>query len=742
MAKYKYATVRGTKGINQQEDIADPVLELKDARNVWAPNGVIEQRPGYRGCLAFWPVFSDTGSIISNNVEVELTTPVVLKEATIGTVTASSDLSNLAVGSRWYFGFADYTGDTAALTENRLSALRINGFSNSNTNAVYAAVEYWNGTTWADACAKETVGDGNDFITGQPMLYDTAPYYNMVWPRDLATKVITASGTDYTKYWFRFTVQGNNGATAVDASAGTFSNTDSGAVCFTAAIVSGTTINIQGDFHLFKAEFPTNKRYISRFPTYYSSALSYGCFSTQSLTNICVYGDFVVDAGNGFPQGQRITNLIDPVSFAVIPQFGEAYSTQNYLPMRHPAFVDVSTIAAGEKIVLSNANQSAPQFSLTPQVESDDVIVGLGASYDKTTIEQLAEWPKSKYITFFRGELWAANFGDASTAIRWSAPAPYYKVWPLLNIEDISENDNSSITGIYGFGEHMYVFKNDSIWRMVDVGATDFALQSYAPQKVVSGVGCVSQASIVEVAGGLVFLAEGGIYFFDGNSAKRISDRVFNTLKRLNPARAAAAVGVNWKSRHCYLLAMSQNNSRENDIVFVWDYKNDSWWIWDNFNVSGWVLDEDASDLEALYYYDIQGSIYRVGAGNTNHGAAITSYIETQRLGYGNRANRLRTVEVTSNQTAQSVVAQVLCNDEVSGQGTSGTISFTDTNEKNYGTARYDEDNYTYERQRMKGLGFLKSGKWFNVRLTHSVKNTPWRMKNMNLGYVPIGRSI
>lgn len=43
---YEYWTVTGVKGINQQEDLADPQLELADARNLWAPDGALISRPG------------------------------------------------------------------------------------------------------------------------------------------------------------------------------------------------------------------------------------------------------------------------------------------------------------------------------------------------------------------------------------------------------------------------------------------------------------------------------------------------------------------------------------------------------------------------------------------------------------------------------------------------------------------------------------------------------------------------
>ena len=50
--QYKHVKLTCHRGINQQRGLAT-LEECAEASNVWAPNGVVEQRPGYVGVVSF-----------------------------------------------------------------------------------------------------------------------------------------------------------------------------------------------------------------------------------------------------------------------------------------------------------------------------------------------------------------------------------------------------------------------------------------------------------------------------------------------------------------------------------------------------------------------------------------------------------------------------------------------------------------------------------------------------------------
>jgi hypothetical protein len=415
----------------------------------------------------------------------------------------------------------------------------------------------------------------------------------------------------------------------------------------------------------------------------------------------------------------------EPASHTVVPQFGDLY------------------VSYDQTVTAYNVYSYPTTATLRATVEDALVLVGPGARYDPLVVQWRNAWPEAKYILFFGGEMWAANLRGSPYSVCWSAPVPAYKVWPILNEEVLMENDNSPITGLVGYQEHATVFKNDSIWKMVDAGLSEFSLQTYAPVRVVNGVGCVSNSSIVEVKNRLIFLAEDGVYVYEGTSqVEKISDRIDKYIKRITPGRRPFCTAVNWKSKSLYLLSVSLDGSDANNYVLVYDYKNDSWWVWNDIEAQLWLLDEDAADNERLYFADKYGRMYEMDSGLTSHGTAISSSVVTQRLGYSHTSKRLRLVSLNSQNISRTATVEVSADDAPFGATTnqSATFTYTDANEEEYGTAIYDDALYTSPRDKVVDEGFLASGRWFQVKVSHSTKNAKFAMNDLQVGLVPVGR--
>jgi hypothetical protein len=689
---YDYLTVLGVGGINQQLALADPERELADALNVYAPDGVVIARPGYVGAAI-------TAATTSNSST--LTTIVV--ENPIGTFTVDAlptDLSSLAAGNRYYMFF-----DTLPTNGIGISY----SINTTNSNSVYPAVEYWNGVVWAPVQVHET---SNALVSATAHLNSAANYLLFPWPNDVSSTSIAytlpSPGTA-TGYVFRVTILNGTGTT-LDASTEITSGT--GLIPFTGSVPVLRWHTV--------AQFPFTKRYITAVTagavTLYvvSPILPAMTTSTQSLSDV--------------------TALLDdePAAYAIIPQFNDFYATYNY------------------RVVHVNIDTAMAATNISATVEDDQVLIGSGRRYDTAQVSQLASWPACKYTAFFRGELWAANLLGSPYEVRWSAPQPFYRIWPTLNSESLMENDNSPITGIYGYQEHMTVFKNDSIWKMVDVGISEFTLQSYAPIRVVNGVGCTSNSSIVEIRNKLLFLSEDGVYAYNGTTQiEKLSDRINDYVKRITPGRRPFATACNWKSKSLYLLAVSLDGATNNDHVLVYDYKNDSWWVWDDIEAVTWLVDEDAADTERIYFTDSVGRVFELGPSKTSNGTAISSNILTQRLGYSHWSRKLRTVELNATNIARDATVEVMADDAQPGESTNQSVDYDFTQptiEQEYGTATssttadYETDNYTFPRDRLRRHNFMVSGEWFQVKVSHDTKEAVFTMNDMQVGLVPQGR--
>ena len=112
-------------GVNLEPENAQP-NQVLDARNVWCPNGRLEQRPGYVGIYA--PSLVESFVAIDDTA-VDLINYVIFTESPIGTFNDTADplsIAGLAEGERYYIGFniENESSYTAAQIKELFSTLR------------------------------------------------------------------------------------------------------------------------------------------------------------------------------------------------------------------------------------------------------------------------------------------------------------------------------------------------------------------------------------------------------------------------------------------------------------------------------------------------------------------------------------------------------------------------------------------------------------------------------------------
>ena len=685
---HKHLVLKCNKGINQQADLADPD-ECADALNVWAPNGAIEQRPGFSG---YDSMFVAGDAIETQSQEVHVLSALgVYSSAAEGAKVA---LDDHPVGGHWFLGFSEITD--LGSDDDRAQLLSFKGAfdgTKNNANATWMRADYWNGTEWKYIRVSERLS-----TTKSSKHLDsagTSAYaLSFVSPADWASSVINSR----TAYYLRFTIQDNalDDEVEINNAAGSLQS------------VSPVHDVTRG---LFVAQFKTKKRY------FYLLNPSAGLRAVLGST---------LDMEDYSNSGTETRVVADELaSIAVVPQFDEAFVAYGGMVTRFEAAEGLSSTVGAN----------------VAKVEDADFAVGEGARFDPTFIALLAEWPRARFITFYNGMLWCAGIDGEQFTVKWSASAPFHRVWSALSFSVLMEDDNSPITGLSALGENVVVFKSDSVWIMVNVGENPATgLDDFQPIRVVAGVGCVSNASIQRIRGGLIFLAEDGVYRFDGTpNIVKLSDRIGKTIESISPSRRNLAASVHWRTKSCYLLSVAVDGSHDNNRTIVYDYKNDAFWLWD-VPAKLWLLDEDAHDNERLYFINQYAQVFEMGAGNHDHGAAISSNILTQRIGENlNTKITIRQVEVLSDNRTSSLSVAVRHNDDENSE-TTGTLDLTDSTEATYGTAVDGVDKYVQDRRRPRRLSYRKQGDWLQVKISHSTKNTPMTIAGIDVGYVPGGR--
>ncbi len=128
--------------------------------------------------------------------------------------------------------------------------------------------------------------------------------------------------------------------------------------------------------------------------------------------------------------------------------------------------------------------------------------------------------PDGTISAFHDGRIWT-TFGPGSHKIAYSAPGVYADIWPNdfeLDIADAS----GPITGMCSLNGVLVAFKKNAIYTVYASGDSD----AYQFDKVPGSFGCIASKSIVVVGNIAIFLGRDGLYAFDGQQVKLISDKV------------------------------------------------------------------------------------------------------------------------------------------------------------------------------------------------------------------------
>jgi hypothetical protein len=696
--------ITGVQGIDQQVDKASG-NSLADARNVWAPDGKVVVRPGYEGVGALpgipvdfegtWYNFDlDSDSQTGGDIEPSQNSPYQLR-------TSASALGQVAL--------FNLDGDALSGTTTRGEVTGIGtpvgAFSAYTTSG--SAGMYMEYLTESDEWKKLNyylfLGDPSEPFT---LDADNLWRVGFTLPKD-AKNYSTQDSGNIVRFGFF----------APSSSPGNMTMTATG-FNIMAAVTSNHEI-----YGLLDAEFADAKK---AFIVYNSTASGEG-FSIRGQNSI------VDTYGTNDPLyelGSEVTRREAP-TIAVNPEFNECF------------------VATAGTDTVRGALDPSDDFNLglaAATIETRDALVGENAPFDPTLIAQDQQWPHAKYISFFRGRLWVAGLPGLPFQVKWSAASPAHKVWPSLNFENLMENDNSPITGLHPLGEHMCVFKQDSIWMMVYNGLNAFGQPTFLPRQVVAGVGCVANSSIQEIRGNLIFLSEDGIYAFDGTpDIKKLSDPLQETIKDIDPARRPFSSSAHWRKNSLYLLSVSTDgDGTTNDTTIVYDYKNGTWWLWDNIDAQHWLILEGSGDDEEVYFGDSKGAIFRFASGKTDHGAAIASYVTTQRMDYRkNIKRRVRQIELTCDNKTRTATFKILPNDAHPDDVTAVTVPFTDANEIDWADLDWgsgDTDSWSRKRRRARRAGARVDYDWFQVRVDHSTKGQPFELGLIDVGAKSLGR--
>lgn len=183
----------------------------------------------------------------------------------------------------------------------------------------------------------------------------------------------------------------------------------------------------------------------------------------------------------------------------------------------------------------------------------------------------------------YSGQAVGAQTGVQGTSDLWYSN--YEEPWGFDNTNQVlpvGRNAGGDIAvGLASLGGVLVCFKSKSTQLVYGDTQADFIPSPAFP------IGCVSQQSIAKAYGGVFWLSEQGVYYFDGNAPQYLSAKIKRTLDGFVQADFNAAVGFVYD--HAYYLSFPTQG-----ITFLYDMASQEW-----FKL-GFACDNAVFDLENL----------------------------------------------------------------------------------------------------------------------------------------------
>lgn len=185
---------------------------------------------------------------------------------------------------------------------------------------------------------------------------------------------------------------------------------------------------------------------------------------------------------------------------------------------------------------------------------------------------------------------------------------------------DVRTNDGDKITGITRQSGNLVIFKTNSIHVLYGTNADRYQLKEVIPNK-----GAIAPKSVVNINNYIYFLADDGIYTFNGSQVELMSQKINQLINRINNPEDACG---SWY-KHQYFLTYADQTSNYNNMVLVYNYLYESWTKYDNIHAKMWNNFDGSQDgqvnIGEVYFGDSRkGQIYQFGVGYDDAGDDIS----------------------------------------------------------------------------------------------------------------------
>lgn len=263
----------------------------------------------------------------------------------------------------------------------------------------------------------------------------------------------------------------------------------------------------------------------------------------------------------------------------------------------------VSDVDGTTSSIKSGLNAAATEYNYDQADDKLYFVNGFDTPfyYDNSTVTAIsdADAPAGKYLAFHKGRLFIAGATSDPTRLAWSDFADY-QTWTSTGFTYVPQSKTGDpITGLTVFQDNLIVFTRKTKYVLFGDDPGNFVLRQSSGKK-----GAVCQSVIRSDPNYVYFLADDGVYRYNGSQDEMISDPVQTEIDNMSDkTKASAAVQGNY-----YRLYYPSGVSTKNNACVLWDTINNFWLRDSNTYVDKPFLDEEDNLIEGS---SLVGAVYK-----------------------------------------------------------------------------------------------------------------------------------
>lgn len=342
--------------------------------------------------------------------------------------------------------------------------------------------------------------------------------------------------------------------------------------------------------------------------------------------------------------------------------------------------------------------------------------------------------PDAKYVVYNKTMAFAAGdttnpstlyFTDLGDITNWSTG--------LSGNVSVETNDGSIIRGISVGYDAIYIFKDNSIWRLSGDDKDTFVLE-----RMVQGIGTLSGQSVGRIGNEFIFISsQGEIFLYDGNiRIRKISSKIQGTIDTLAFTRFQYPVSIVYNND--YYLAVSSAGSGTHDKILSYDTFNLAWTKFDGMNANCFTIAKDANDKDMIVFGSYDGFLYNYPEGTSDNGTAISMNYTTKQYQFSEVRGENKDVKLVKVYANQKGDWNLTVEGRSNFASTGAAFSMNLLGQSSlYGSAVYGVDRYAGQALIVKRVEPYLEGEFFQLYFENTGLDEPIEVKGWKVYVEP-----